>query len=728
VLAVALRRDGQRLALGCANGTIHTGNPTGDGPLTEWKAHTDEVRGLAFLRDGQTLVSAGGEGTLKWWDPDTGNEKRSVVAHPGGLTCLALSPNGWHVATGGKDGLGKIWEQTGKEKAVPAWPHQDAVTGVVFSPDSKWLATVGGGSQHRWDVATGGFRASFSSSAPFSAVAYSPEGQTLAIGLISSPVYLVPATGGLPTIRNPRPNGGAVNALAYSPDGKNLVVGYADGYLCLCRAPDFQKTVSLPSHQGEIKALAFDGTGSVLVVGGSDGQAAVWQFPKPDVVAAKPDPMAEGHTQALLKRVEAARQDGRIAKTRKMGSGRDPYEDVPMPAGLLVGFSFGYGKFGANTTLGTVRPLFLTAKGKVEGERHGVKERSDFRIEAPPGYAVGAVTIKALAGVDGMSLTFMAIKENGLDPNQAIESDWIGGQGGGPKTTIGGTGAPVIGIFGATAVPPGSPFNGLGLVTATVEGNPVGVNPDPLPVKPPEVPGNMVPVAYTNSLGMAFALVPRGESWLGGGAGKLRTKEVEIRQDFYLGVYEVTQEEWEKVTGKNPSRFKGGAGVSKDDQKRFPVEEVSWEDAQAFVKLVNEQMKEVGWEYRLPTEEEWEYACRGGPMADKADSAFDFYLEKPTNQLPPEKANTSDSGLKRPCKVGSYAPNRLGLYDMHGNVSEWCLDEVPAAAGASQRVSRGGSWVFPSVICRAAGRYVESPAYRHRSHGMRLARVPSAAK
>jgi len=259
---------------------------------------------------------------------------------------------------------------------------------------------------------------------------------------------------------------------------------------------------------------------------------------------------------------------------------------------------------------------------------------------------------------------------------------------------------------------------------------PVTVDKPPIPiipkVEPPitETPEGPPRLKYINSLGMEFALVPKGKSWLGGEAGKPGTREVEIAQVFYLGVYEVTQEEWQKVMGSNPSGYKAVAGIGKEEQKRFPVENVSWVDAQAFVKLLNEQVKEAGWEYRLPREEEWEYACRGGPMADKADCAFDFYLEKPTNQLAPEKANFSETGLRRTCKVGSYPPNRLGLYDMHGNVWEWCLDEAPAAAGAPQRVLRGGSWFDPSDTCRAAHRGVTTSSRRNESHGLRLARAP----
>ena len=155
-----------------------------------------------------------------------------------------------------------------------------------------------------------------------------------------------------------------------------------------------------------------------------------------------------------------------------------------------------------------------------------------------------------------------------------------------------------------------------------------------------------LPPTFKNSLGMEFVLVPKGKSWLGGGGGKPGDKEVVIAQDFYLGKYEVTQEEWEKVTGLTPSGFSrtgGGKDAVKDisdaELKRFPVENVSWDDAQVFLERLNKREKEAGWVYRLPKEAEWEYACRGGPLSDKLESAYDFYFDKPTNQLLPAQAN-----------------------------------------------------------------------------------------
>ncbi len=145
-----------------------------------------------------------------------------------------------------------------------------------------------------------------------------------------------------------------------------------------------------------------------------------------------------------------------------------------------------------------------------------------------------------------------------------------------------------------------------------------------------------------------------------------------------------------------------------------------------FLRQFNKQVRQEGWVYRLPKEVEWEYACRGGPMTDKLDSAFDFYFDRPVAQLQADQANFQLQGPKRTCKVGSYKPNRLGLYDMHGNVWEWCDDlyDPKDPTWATPRVIRGGGWYFAAAYCRAATRNAIEPAIRYYFLGLRLARLP----
>jgi formylglycine-generating enzyme required for sulfatase activity len=225
------------------------------------------------------------------------------------------------------------------------------------------------------------------------------------------------------------------------------------------------------------------------------------------------------------------------------------------------------------------------------------------------------------------------------------------------------------------------------------------------------------------SLGMKLVFVPRGTFWMG---DRDSQRQVEIAHDFYMGVVPVTQQQWQDIMGSNPSHFSrngGGAGAVKGipdaELKQFPVEQVSWQDVQEFLQRLNAREKGSEFLYRLPTEAEWEYSCRGGVTSQK-DCAFDFYFAQPTNDLTSGQANFGNS-LGRTTKVGSYKPNRLGIYDMHGNVWEWCED----VAQGSARVFRGGGWGSDAGNCRASRRKSRGPSHRDNDLGYRLAAVPS---
>ena len=224
--------------------------------------------------------------------------------------------------------------------------------------------------------------------------------------------------------------------------------------------------------------------------------------------------------------------------------------------------------------------------------------------------------------------------------------------------------------------------------------------------------------AFINSIGQKFKLIPAGEFMMGDKQwdDSNNMHKVRITKSFYLGVYQVTQKEWGAVMGSNPSNFKG------DD---LPVENVSWDDCQEFIERLNK--KEGTYAYRLPTEAEWEYACRAG-------SAVKFCFGDDESKLG-RYAWYGSNSVKKTHSVGTKAPNTWGLYDMHGNVWEWCedwydtnyykespKDDPQGPSNGSYRVFRGGSWNYEAANCASGNRRRNGPGRRSDNLGLRLAR------
>ena len=224
-----------------------------------------------------------------------------------------------------------------------------------------------------------------------------------------------------------------------------------------------------------------------------------------------------------------------------------------------------------------------------------------------------------------------------------------------------------------------------------------------------------------NSIDMKFALIPAGEFMMGSDeyGNEQPVHKVKINKSFYLGIYPVTQREWKAVMGENPSRFKG------DDY--LPVEQVSWKDVRDFIKKLN--LKEGANKYRLPSEAEWEYACRAGTTTR-------YYFGADEGKLGEYAWHNGNSGSK-PHPVGQKKPNPWGLYDMHGNVYEWVQDwyhddykGAPSdgnaweSGGGSFRVRRGGNWALNARICRSALRGGGDLILRVERLGFRLLREP----
>jgi sulfatase modifying factor 1 len=244
------------------------------------------------------------------------------------------------------------------------------------------------------------------------------------------------------------------------------------------------------------------------------------------------------------------------------------------------------------------------------------------------------------------------------------------------------------------------------------------------------------PEKFTNSQGMDFVLIPPGSFMMGSPMDEFQRKNnekphhVTITKGFYLQTTEITQEQWKNIMGENPSKF--------NRCPKCPVEFISWFDTQVFIQKLNQL--EHTTKYRLPTEAEWEYACRAG-----SETAYSW-----GNDIDCSKASYSNNTLKsdkcvsyakergiksdQPAPVKSYAPNAFGLYDMNGNVWEWCQDWYAPYNGGKEmnptgpelgsdkvdKVRRGGSWYGVGQSCRCGNRNFSHFANRYQTTGFRL--------
>ncbi|MCW8129061.1 MAG: SUMF1/EgtB/PvdO family nonheme iron enzyme [Planctomycetota bacterium] len=261
-------------------------------------------------------------------------------------------------------------------------------------------------------------------------------------------------------------------------------------------------------------------------------------------------------------------------------------------------------------------------------------------------------------------------------------------------------------------------------------------------------------IALPGNVSLEFALLPAAKFVMGSphdedGRDKDElTHYVRLTKPFYMGIYPVTQAQYEAVTGTNPSRFKG-----ETDSPRRPVERVSWKEIREKFLPAIQPFAPQGWFYRLPTEAEWEYACRAGsaeayffgPKLNSRQALFKWDSSHRTGDTYiMKKPSTSRLSSLRPgeawpetLEVGVFPPNAFGLYDMHGNVWEWCEDyyhpdfyhREPAldpvnTEESNLHVLRGGSWNYSDKYCRSAKRYQSQRDARFFNIGFRLVLVP----
>lgn len=715
---VAIDAEGKRLATVSHDNAVMLWDATSGQKLLTLKGHTHIIQSLAFSGDGKRLVSAGEDLTVKVWDlaprsaadkkpsdPAAPNKKKTptipvlvdgqqlltLKGHTAAVTSAAFSADGKRVVSASDDKTVKLWSTETGHETFSFKGHTAQVRCLAISPDGKRVASGGYDKLLRvWDSTSGRELVSMNATPNYlTSVAFSPDGKRLAsAGILAVKVWDSTSGQEALSLKGHFTN---VHCIAFSPDGKRLATGSGDMTVKLRDATTGQETLTLKGHIGDVTGVAFSPDSKWLASASHDQTVKVW-----DVATGKEKLTLIGHT-TYVTGVAISPDGKRIASV----------------SGDM-----------------TVR-LWDSETGQetltVKGHSHSVNS-AGFRSDG-----------KRLVTASGDGTVKLWDITNGPPTERPKDNP--------PRTNV----VQVLNGWSRNAPAPAiAPFDAeQAQQFQAAWAKQLGV-----------------PVEYTNSIGMKFRLMPPGEFLMGSApdeidaaiklVGNDKQRESWLRsegprhrviltQPIYLSAHEVTQGEYEQVTGKRPSHFSasgaGQAAVAGIDTLRLPVDSVSWHDANEFCATLNQQEKLKltgnGRGYRLPTEAEWEFACRAG-------TATSFWIGEKDQDLSQAgwfKTNTGN----RTHPVGELKANPFGLYDMHGNVWEWVHDwrdpnyfeqfqELPAlnpsgpSAEDDQRVLRGGSWAGVASFCRAAYRHSDVAPLRHRNCGFRAALSIAAVK
>lgn len=685
------------------------------------------VTGLAWSPFGQVLGASFADGAVRIWD--LAGDQDVFLCQPGGaaLRALVLSPDGGLWVAGGADGRIRRWDAGSNAELEPLAGHAAAVTSVAFSPDGRWLASAAqDGSVRLSNVAEGAPGLDLPGrSSPCRAVAFSPENAALACAWADGAITVWEVSTGAERFALEEP-GAVFLGLAFRPDGRLLAAATDDGSVRLWDAAGGERRHVLsgasvardraaPSDLSDA-SVAFRPDGTLLASASASGATRLWSLGEnrdPKVLAT----LAGGPAQAFA-------PDG-LLLAEGMADGTVRLWDVSGQTAAadqgpdLCGyFRDGWYRFDEDQEvlwhtgpeapataffLPNLRPASLAGIWR------------DPALDDPRRW--GRVFERLLAARDwaGALLLVEQLRASG---NGSAEAARL-------ATALASEARQAQSAYAWNLARWRlEQLRRLGGdLPAEVEAGIRRVEADMIS---PEAPRN-----FTNAEGMDLIWCPPGRFLMGSpksekdrNAGETR-HEVTLTRGFWLARTQVTQELWQNIMGNNPS-YHSSSGL------QAPVEQVSWNEALAFCgKLTaRERAKGAlpeGWEYSLPTEAQWEYACRAGStktycFGDKEEKLGDYAWY-----------SFNSGGKTHP--VGQKKPNAWGLYDMHGNVWEWCLDwysdnpkgavtDPTGAPSGSSRVYRGGGWGSDAWSCRSAYRNGGNPGSRNDGQGFRAAVVP----
>jgi formylglycine-generating enzyme required for sulfatase activity/serine/threonine protein kinase len=662
-----LSPDGRRAIQGGLDGKLQLWDVEAIKQEREFRGHTTHLGAVAFSPDARYVLSGSSDFTMRFWDVETAKELRSFAGHS--AHAVAISPDG-RFAIDSDGGNLRRWELgTGASKEPRLFlGHSLAVYWLAFSPNGKSFASVGGdGLLILWDMATCAKLRKWQFPGAVYRVAFAHDGRHLATANANGTVYILRLADGPP------------RALSAEEAKK--------------KQQDEAKRLGVPVQMENSIGMKLNliPAGRFLMGSPENEPGREAQEESPHEVAIT-NPFFMGTCEVTVGQFEEfIKASGYVTDSEKNGSNRwstngkfdwhfdskcnwrnpgfDQSKDHPV-ACVSWDDAIAFCKW-----LSAKEKAVYRLPTEAEWEyacRAGTRTAYSFGDRIQPDQANFSLDAKSKGGerkaakVGSFPPNAFGLHEMHGNVAEICSNRWIRGAGWGPQDPTQYRSAWRWGEY-----KPSDLTNDAGFRVVC-------------DYRPPQI---------TNSIGMKLARIPAGKFLMGSPenepgrqANDGQQHEVTITKPFHIGVYEVTQAEYEKVTGMNPSKFNKQNGGGPD----HPVEMVSWDDAVAFCKKLSElpEEKKAGRVYRLPTEAEWEYACRAGTR-----TAYSFGDD--ANKLG-DHGWFNGNALGKTHPVGQKRPNPWGLFDMHGNVGEMVTNEFNF---------RGARYTSMAAWCRGAARH-----------------------
>jgi formylglycine-generating enzyme required for sulfatase activity/Tol biopolymer transport system component len=611
----------------------------------------------------------------------------SLEEHTDWVRSVAFSSDNKQIVTAGFDGTARIWDATSGKMLILLEGHKGNVNSAAFNRDGRRIVTAGSdGTAKVWESESGRVLVSLEGhTGGVNTATFNPAGTRIVTAGMDRSVRVWDGESGRLLISF-EAHRGSVNSAVFSPDGRQIATAGLDGIAKLWDADTGRSLISFEGHNGSVNSALFSPDGKRIITASSDNTAKVW-----DCTSGRLIINLDEHTSIVY----SAAFSPDSTRLATVSADRTARVWDPVSGKMLAVLKGHYS---------TIHSVAFSPDGKriVTGSHDHNAKVWDVQLES-----------RSPAEIDELLKKHVPLQLVGarLTPTEQISKEKI----------------PVLQPDSLNSTKP-LPLSELELKSYSFDTVKVDRQGDIKERRKGEA--SYFTEELVDGVTMDMVYIPGGTFLMGsppdekGREEKLESPQHKVTvKPFYMGKFEVTQAQWNAIMGTSLSRFKG------DD---MPVASVSWYEVTEFCERLSERTGKV---YRMPTEAEWEYACRAGTTTP-------FYFgETVTSEIVNCNGNYS-YGSARKSKfrekttlVGSMGvANGFGLFDMHGNVSEWCQDwshagyeGAPADGGAwerpatTYRISRGGSWDNISTFSRSAKRIRFAPTNRSTGTGFRIA-------